>query len=807
MYKVLDAFSTRGAFLRREPMSDTYSVSLVQVSDIHWEYSQKGIFEKAGNAVLRGAAKDSLRAKHQAFMKHLREVALECSRISSKTILILGGDHVFKGNYELENISTLHHELVLPIARLSNDNGKAVFDAIVAVPGNHDIFDINRAAKKAGNVTVGGEAPPGADKFFRFAAWTALLRSQLSADMKLFTPFSEAHFRLLTPWNGSILFWAINSASKCGSLDWLEDEIIKFRDELTKKKKRHQSESSIYEQLIDDLNSFVSTPDGKGAPSYDPGYVDSSDMETCEKFIGDRKDELRVGLLHHNNLPTVNDDAQQYRFLNAGAFNNFLLHNRFRLLLHGHQHLGEHAEYSKLSTIGEGEQYAPHFHNGFLAVGAPAFDIGAHNSDHRGFNAVRIQMERDSDLASIFVDKHLWHPDGAFAKYSSRTDIAIRPARTKERIKCLQDVKRILYSNAPIRGIARGLDDHTYRRNHGESLRIKVKSIDHVHAIYAVSAFSPGYWLSSKIIEFLYPFGQRNIIRAAKRFSVSDKAADVEGLTFQFSLPLLYAVRRAAENADLLSGSKIDILAHNLKHQHDYCQAHDFVSRRIACFEAGIRQMSRFGQAVQMPKDTFIRNNVNSPIYTLEQGIKRPSVTIFSSNSGLNEGFSRLYEFPRIVLWEDEDFMRPSALDIIEFHESMGFPLFWLPIGALRSREGVVRRKLGYVSILGYDPSESDDKTADEHLHNPTGEKIGEAGSAASVLWSDHPVNLWKLDKDEMGISAEEFNHPGRWALHEFIWLLGHPSICFAADAWTARYVSGKHFAEFKKRLMARLDY
>lgn len=799
-------------------MPITTTITLIQVSDIHWEYNNPSLFSR--DRIM--ADQDiTLRARHNAFVEHLHRVAKESAEKSSKTFLVLGGDHVYQSNYEINNIECLGEKLVMPTINLKAKSGKNVFDGVVVVPGNHDIFDKNRADEKRKRLENEGKKSPEqlgdpfideTDKFCRFKLWCSNLQQQANDGIKVFEPFSSLYLRLPIHNGKCVLLYALNSSGMCGSLDSAESTVKSIRDELKGKMQDLKKKSPIYTQLIKELSAFLPTADSKGGVrSYDPGWIDPDDVSVCENRVVNNDDIFRIAILHHNNLPTNNDDNQKYRFLNSGWFNNALLRLNFRLVLHGHQHIGEVANYAKFRHRQQREIYTSYLTDGFLAVGAPAFDIGAHHSDHRGFNVITLSFSDETDICSIQVDRHLWQINQTFEVVTTYNEVALRDAEDKERLNCLSDVNRVVFSNRPIRGITRGLDNHKYKLNHAESIREKVEDREKVRAMYALSAFEPGYWLSSKLMGFLLPLGVKNMQMHLGSGAKAPFAGGHVPIKFKFSKPLVAAIKRAASNALLVNRSKnsswAKALARNLKVDCNYRQAYDFVTARVAGFEAGVCQMSVFGQAVSEKADFITPLGCRATQLEVSKSARRPFARFSGDQKEATHEVKKIFEFPRIVMWEPDEFMRPSTLDIIDFHENLGFPLFWIDPSLLVSKAGKRRERIGSVSILSYDFNDSGDQQVSEHLHKSDGARLSKDEFVERV-WHEANPFLWPLDKREMGLENGEFITLRRsdCVLHEFIWMLGHPAICFAADAWAAAYLGEHTFRVFRNHLRDRFD-
>ncbi|HKP01872.1 MAG TPA: metallophosphoesterase [Chthoniobacterales bacterium] len=786
----------------------TYSVTIVHVSDIHWDYPNSASFHTKS---LGGTPLDEL---NEIFRNTLHEAALKAAAVSDKTYLLLGGDNIYKSRWDKDRVATLNEELLLPTVNLAGKR-LPVFHGVIAVPGNHDSFSPHRNLPAADKQGTHGD--PASDKFHYFKQICAELQTSSKVPITFVTPFSHPPIARIvyardtsygketdTGRDKSISIWAVNSAEKCGLYDAAEERLQILLRDLRKKVSNSKSRSPAVRSVIEQVETILAAYDSP-EKSYDPGSIDREAAKACERALSPA-DSLRIAVLHHNNLPTNNDDTNKYRFLNASYFNKFLVRNRFRIILHGHQHISEVAAYTTFQSS-RAEEYASYLTDGFLAIGAPAFDIGAHQAGHLGFNIVRLEVSSEHNICRVGVTSHLWNEEANDIKAQTRVhDIALCEPEEKERLMALSGVNRIIFSKSSLRGIARSIDSMDYDQNHSAPLRNELSNAKEIKAMYALSVFTPINWLNAKLSDLFSSLGRLNIKRAAYAYMRHKrKSVNGDGLLFQFSKPLLYALRGATANSQVLRRLDLVALASKMKEQQ-YAQAYEFVNSRIAAFALGLRSMSLFGQAISRESAS------NAGLDEALAGVTDTWVTEGATRPFANFGgvfkkelkqMSNLCEFPRIVLWEEEDFLRPSALDIILFHESMGFPLFWLDASLIKNSQGLRRNRIGYVSIIACRRSDYDIQSAKELFHSPDGKAIYQMSNVADLLWGGSDVKLWPLAKKEMGLEKKKFGKLGRSdrALHEYVWLLGHPSLCFAADAWCAKQAGGEIWKEFRRRL------
>jgi hypothetical protein len=787
-----------------------YVVSFVHVSDIHWDFADPLALHPKPTL---GDKRESTAANHGLITKALHKASAAAAALSDKTYLILGGDNVYKSRWDKRRVTTLNDELLLPTVNLTV-GGEPVFHGVIAVPGNHDTSPPPR--RGLGDVeTQPTDSVVQGDKFHEFRLLCAQLQANTSIPITFSTPFQSPLLRIIYGGGASnkpeksISVWAVNSAEKCRLADAAEEKLKTIVNGIAAIQIKANKKSRAVRNIMQKVATVIAgAKDDAKDKFYDPGYVDRDVAADCENTLAPLTDTLRIAVLHHNNLPTNNDDSKKYRFLNASFFNNFLLHNRFRIILHGHEHVAEVAAYTKFNSS-QPSEYASYLTDGFLAIGAPAFNIGPHPADQRGFNIIRIELHDSHDICRVSVTTHVWDSSRMVLESHVRVhDIALRTPTDKKRLRALSDVNRIIFGDSSLRGIARAIDSPDYDQNHAEFLRKEIRECDNIRAIYALSVFTPTYWLHSKLMEVFEPLGRLNIKRAAYAY-VRDKSmsAKEEGLLFKFSKPLLFALGTAARNAAGIAGSDLQVLAESMT-RRPYAQAVDFLKSRYDAFAGGLESLSFFGQAIMNRSRKLKYEGVPTSGAVCDTWVAEGPIRPFANFGGVHferelSYVSKLSEFPRIVLWEQADFLNPSALDIIVFHEAMGFPLFWLDPLLLRTQKGAARQPVGYVSIIAPRVDDNDVQTTSELFHHSDGTKLFEVTNFVDRVWGCKDLTLWPLEKAKMGLAAHKFEKLGRndRALHEYVWLLGHPSLTFAADAWCARQTGDNVWSKFRSDL------
>ncbi len=763
-------------------MEPDYSLSIIQISDLHWNRNRIANRDTLDQIPLADIHGDVKRSLHEA--------ALECGRTSTETLLILGGDNVLKGNYDEEQgrykrevADLLLSEVLGPTIRLLKDSGEALFGNVIAVPGNHDIDPFSTANTSS-------------DRFTGFNDLISRLRALSPSSVKYHVPDGPGQlFRISSP-RGPICLWAVNSAAECGGKDSAEMQLATVSGQL-RKLLDNSEENSIPPGLYAKVKEIAGSIEIGKAEHY-PGYVSPKNMRECEHGLHGQRDALRIAVLHHNNLLTAADDTQKYRFINPSKFNSFLLDHQFRIVLHGHQHVGEVAVYNKFPS--EHADYSSYLTNGFLTIGSPAYDLGAWKKEN-GFNVIRLVLSARHQICRVDVTKHLWDLS-KFTVTRRSYDLALAPFDSS-RSAIQRDVNRLIFSDRSIRGIVRVIDSEDYPQHYADSLRNVLRNLQDVRAIYALSVFHPTNWLHSKLMEVFYGFGQKSLVEAASRFTEATMMPGLTGFQFRFSRPLAFGIDTAKRNSLDLS----DALIQNARRRFSelqYSQAFDFVDKQLSLQKDTLRGLSMFARSLRATGAERNMSKASLPAVLIASGPRRA----FHNYSGKYDENARqnmmLREFPRIALWSVDDLRRPSVLDIIEFHEAMGFPLFWLDRSLLVSSDGTqLRKEIGYLSIIAPVPGDDEEKTAIEVVHNGDGGILPQFD--VNDVWHGGPRS-WFLDKKNMELGDEEFNRINKKALHEYIWLLGHPSLCFAADAWLASHAGDQSWREYRNRLKSALS-
>ena len=663
----------------------TYGIALFQLSDIHWPETSLG-----------GESFEEHR-RESAFNHFLAEIC-DPDRLkavnSAHNVLILGGDNIAQSDYS--RFQSFRTSLLDPLLALRrpDDTKRPFFDAIVAVPGNHDI-----EREKA-------------DKFDAFKREFLKIEEALSGEVKLITPFSQTPFYGITtpfPRKGGgtrcIQIWAVNSAEVCGYFDQNDRWVRDLSAELLPYLRTASGQSDDTKRRIAEVERIFATK----IRAHDPGYVNERDINQCRDILkGKTEDLFRMAIIHHNSIPFVNDDNLKYKFWNANEFNSHLLDHRFRLLLHGHQHVGEAALFSK-SRVGT-QRTKSYLADGFLSVGSPAFDCMSGRTVDTGFNIIKLSFASTHQICEVEVQQILLEKGkSVFSQQLDRFDLALDriPVEDANRWLILPAVNRILYSKQRLDGLIRAVDDPSFTTTHSSTLRGFLGNFQDIKAVYALSVFPPSLWISSKVPDVFLPFANAaygKAVRAAGGVTLKKDSGEVP-LLFSFSSPLYRGLLTAIENSRKLPVVDIARSLHKSfrmkreeiqQHNGQRSQGEEFLRRVLDRATTKSTSLSVWGQA------SFTLPTAHSQFKGIRvQELKgRPHQSFRHKQKSERRFNSSLCEFPRIVLWEQDVFRRPSALDVIEYHENLRLPLFWLDPKSIVDSYKRVRGKIGYVAAI-----------------------------------------------------------------------------------------------------------
>jgi len=360
-----------------------------------------------------------------------------------------------------------------------------------------------------------------------------------------------------------------------------------------------------------------------------------------------------------------------------------------------------------------------------------------------------------------------------------------------------------------------GVEKLVSYQSHFDTLySIRLRNLD-IRAIYSLSVFPSEQWSRDRLDVFFLPEGKHNLVIAVERaknyalqqtINTSLQYTQIE-LYFEFSEPVFSAIKKACEHAKQLR------VASNLKkclqdkqssiHRIIKNNGKDYLQQRFGPLftmknetnsSKGYDSLSIWNNIVEVPKKIeapwkVIRTNDFSSVVG-SQGIL-PRIADFGimiNSTGKTPEIpykkpeersliDSLSEFPRILLWDLDEFRKGEALQCIKFHEEFGFPLFWI------DREKLVekRRIIGHYTLCALKDNSGEDRNTPEiEWNNDDGSKPYRnndydenryRGQSLAYMWNDN------IPRDSGLKATSSF-------LDEFFFLLGRADIMFAADVW-----------------------
>lgn len=541
----------------------------------------------------------------------------------------------------------------------------------------------------------------------------------------------------------------------------------------------------------------------------------SSVHSTLNDNFAETQTPFRIAVIHHNPIPYASEGSnpRPYRFLNDGAFNDFLIKNRFHLVLHGHQHVSELFAFSTLSPTSASNFCGA---NGFLCLGAPSF--GAEDASGLGFNLITI--ERSPSAATLQIERFTWaHSSGGGLQQQNRdtSDHVIPLADLDERRhKLLTKLSSMVLNQERLPELERdaGIVGTAVEADFFARLRWIRRDHKNIRAMYSLSVFGPELWNDRRLAEFFLPEARRNIARAAalakslearyqeeiSEAELKDKfqailKSGIPNLLFRFSSPLYDAVRSAKNiSKDLGITSALRAVLAKGQLQDLEGRDRDFIRRNLrdvsgntgctdksdslsiwdnVCSVSGTPFAIGVGDDNTESLDMALVPSLLSriSIEDMRLDLDRPYKFV---PQRLNDeaAVSKLAEFPRVLLWRAEDFDSAAAIETIEFHENCAFPLFWIRPEALVNAEAGVRQYVGHFTIIDANKKEVSSRWNDERGNTPPEPEPYFDPSWVKSLWHGAPPR-----------ALEGNPH----FIDEFVHLLRRPDIVFAADAWAMR--------------------
>lgn len=500
-------------------------------------------------------------------------------------------------------------------------------------------------------------------------------------------------------------------------------------------------------------------------------------------------DYFRIALLHHNLLPHYGQRANRAAFVNGGDFNTYLGDNAFKLVLSGHQHLGNEMLFAVPTCLKGSDQARPTLESVFLTIAAPAF-LRPEYSALLGFNVVEIEIVNDSNFVTITLHKFRFSRErhvgaGRFEKpetivfrlLASRIDRGNRPLSEQERrIKIARKVVDRLYdSDSEITQLEQ-LVLPSEKPGHFQMVRRELQVCqqipNNIAALYSIAVLPPSHWWQGESA-FRRLFIE-NVGRAASR---SEAREPTPVFSFSFSKPLVEAINRARANAQAL---KI------MKYLRD---------RREQLFNLGRWCESRLDLNVNSESSMSVWELEDYP-QTNESLTRR--ILVKSTNNEIAHtvpewdccNSRETLEIARIAIWPAEYFEYPDAGRLIELHEDCLVPLFWLNPTKLMSSPDKTgkrgqRKQWGYDLIYARQYRNREGAIAqvldlprryinDKKGESPVLDKSPGREAYANDLWGDNGAPAY-FRQYESRLSAE------------FSVLLRRPDILFAIDAYAMR--------------------
>ncbi len=769
-------------------------ITILQVSDLH-----------NGECFKEKTARESL--SHDECCEELFKTIqphLEKYNENALDLFVLNGDLISTGTkYECDSIVKYFVDKLL---------SKNVFKNAVAVPGNHDVdWGVVRELQKN----------PNSKKIPLINFFDSISRIKFGKfkDKKILisplTPGGDFNvLRMDFPFKCEIV--PFNSVNLGGT----PHPDIKYLLRLKPKEKKSKSMEVGYEAGYEEDDNLTVTP-----PPIDPAYIDPNDMTVCRRQLSE-PGGLRIAILHHNPLPYEEGRLKHlkpYRFINEGAFNSFLIENRFNLVLHGHQHKpgifyfsGIPARGSTLMTMND---------RGYICIGAPAF--GAIDSLALGYNLITIeQKKKGAEYVTITVE-HISHRHDSKGVHNA----------VSEKCACVLPISKISDKRRKIFTHIVALDEDSQEYREIENLispdkketdffgRVRTlrSEFKDIRALYSLCVFEPKLWNEKRLAEFFLPEAKRSIGRAAAlaksleyKLSKVDAAIEkklksgIPALHFLFSIPLYQAIQTAKENSRKLNVTSR--LCAEIKERPDQLkkriggQAYEYLQRCLIKSHGMMHEDTHYSLSiwdnVRIIKDLDIidpndpgEENLNlKEVDNVVRLLSAPNgsdmnvsisplnwtpIEKFGNASDITHPVSKLLEFPRILLWDDDQFREEQAFMCIEFHENCAFPLFWLRPNNLLGEKEKTARRIGYFLIFAR-------YHADEEWTDPVEEVDWVWNMPDGSVPEFKPTHRVRVNKvrwiwKNKPPASLKFNPT---LVDEFMLLLNRPDIMFAADAW-----------------------
>lgn len=647
----------------------------------------------------------------------------------------------------------------------------------IIVPGNHDVDRNGRAVEW------------GLFNFYDRLKYVATLPEKIP-DVSIITPRKD------------LLIWPVNSVPLAGQ----EDTAIK-----------------------EYIEEYIERNQDQRIPIVDPAYVSPYSMIKCKTELNNKRQKLKIAVIHHNPLPFKDEGTyfkiEKYRFINDGQFNHFLVENGFQLVLHGHQHRGRIAFFS----TDERRNKDNVINCGFLCIGAPSF---GGNRNFIGYNIIDLEIESDySHTASVNIQQ-ISVSDPSEDRTSGPYLIPLNRELDQERQNLLFQVNKDIHNSKNISKYKKIFEPtEKLTQQHFDFLRKRFSEHRGTRAIYSLSVFPPEKWGAQQLTEFFLPHGKKNIARAVALATKNeyqlfiDKNLDEDrkkrikrlfdlghpGLHFLFSPPLCHGIQSARNNARTMAiaelaktqwQDKTSLLSRKFQ---DNFEVRMFLNKNFASEDQfssiSIWDNAGFAQDLDTEQINFPDFEIEESdwrttpflddIYVTFSELPETPKPYWPKSSDAINWLPNLLEFPRIFLWELQEFKKPDAIKCIIFHEEFGLPLFWLDPSSLKTR--VVRQKFGYVSIFSRRDNAGNSRTrADELSNDDKGQTFLDTRLELPQIWGDNfsiPTGL----------------APDSFLVDEYFLLLQRKDIMFAADVWAMVNMS-EDLEELKKQFKEKIS-
>ena len=776
------------------------SLRILHLSDLHTGLNIKKIKDATDRGKKVGSSQEC-DLSCQNLLAQLKHYLEDGEKID---LLVISGDLISGNKIKTHDIYTQFRAICEKFIKPLKEYLNLQASDVIIVPGNHDVERDETLTFKL-------------DKFFdtidQEVAITPLNPANKISQHKVRGNYAETNYISLNKTNKHVVIFPVSSSPLGGiSNPVIDDFCDTHKDVLNKKDTQIE------------------------IPIIDPAYVSPNYIQETKKELNrlEKPRSIKIAVVHHNPLSyqyqgmeedTVEDDFKKYGFINNGFFNHFLVEHGFHIVLHGHQHRHRVAYFSTDEDINTGNNDIDIVGNGFLCIGAPSFggDQGL-----IGYNIIDIDIENDFPNTASVTIRQITCQNAQGVKNSTKTSsylVPLNKSLKESDRELLAKVKRDIYNGnrlpqySSIVQPQKSSEEIQATRGHWERLHDRLTKHKEIRAIYSLSVFPPEKWGAEKLTEFFLSFGKINIARAvamAKKIehdfvgknTGKNEMVPVErrlqagcpSLHFVFSPPLYKAIQLAQDNAEAMNvaefvrkwkkdtGNKSLITLEARQFLDKASSSIDSANSISIWDNAGPDQVSDLEVNKLDSNEILTFDNMNVTIQSLEE----------TPNHQYNDSpkwLPNLFEFPRILLWEHEDFKRPEAIQCIIFHEECGLPLFWIKPSLLKTfgnngeKKGS-RKKIGYVSIFSRFYSRGKDTVEADDLWNlDTGEEPD-----SNIQESKKNDNA---EKPMMKIWEEDGKWPselsfGSTLVDEYFLLLQRKDIMFAADVW-AMINMGEH--------------